>query len=81
MFSRDTDDLCGGSGERLPGELAAAVREGLFPALAEGVRIFTGEMAMTAPGKENIASPMIQRICKDHGHKPQDAALWLKSIR
>ena len=48
------------------------IKQRLFPALAEGVALFVGRERRDA---------MIERICQDHGHKEQDARLWMDSCR
>jgi len=48
--------------------VASTIKECLFPALRDGVAAFVGEAAL-------------DRICADHGHQRQDAALWLASCK
>ncbi len=67
--------MAGRAGAAADEGFARAVREQLFPALAEGVRLFLEEAA------SDDSAPSIARICRDHGHTPEDARLWLQSVR
>ena len=62
------------SGSSMTTEKASAVRHRLFPALSEAVELF----ASPVPAARADA---IARIVRDHGHTPEDAALWLTRVR
>jgi hypothetical protein len=64
-------------------EFAVDVRQSLFPALAEGIAIFTALKPTAANAGEDAASDYVycRRICEEHGFKVEDARLWLNKCR
>lgn len=58
-------------------DFARAVRGGLLPALADGVRHFVREAAEEGEG----SSASARRIAREHGHRPEDAQAWLRAVR
>ena len=55
-----------------------AVRMQLFPAIQEGIELFTGQSVRG--GWEGVDSS-IQRICAEFNFKPEDAETWLAKCR
>lgn len=62
--------VAAGSALRGDADKEAAVRDRLFPALAEGCRLFVADPAAAA-----------DRIVHEFGHQPGDAAAWLACVR
>ena len=61
---------------------ADLVQHKLFPALAEGVRLFVQEGGQNYDPSEDGTDVVTsqQRIMRDHGHTAEDARAWLDTI-
>jgi ABC-type nitrate/sulfonate/bicarbonate transport system substrate-binding protein len=51
-------------------DLCLAIKSGLFPAIFEATQLFTADKAAA-----------VERIVREHGHKPEDASAWLEKVQ